>query len=243
MVKHFLLMIAGIAVVGLFLGMQPPSEEPVPTAQDQNAFAKFIANTGRYYVASFTTMQKGDDVLARLDQAELQKLDQSGRLQALLQGEGGGVLVILSAFTSDEARGLAGPLKGAKAKSVKLQIRPAIVTKSFADTETRKPITAAAMESFEAAYSVKGKTFVAEGNERSRKIIPEHVTLVSSLFDEGVIKMYLSFEDSEDPRGFFVFSGKSRDEIRKHFANDPLLKEKWVEFDFISCKAPEGTFK
>lgn len=243
MVKHLVLIITVLAVVSLFLGMQSPSEDPAPASQDQDAFAKFIANTGRYYVAAFTTKQKGEDVLALLDQPELQKLDQSGRLQALLQGEKGAVFVVLSAFTSDEALGLAGPLKGAKAKSVKLQIRPAIATKSFTDTKGRKPVTTAAKESFEAAYAVKGKAFVAEGNELSRRIIPEHVALVSSLFDKGIVKMYLSFEDSENPRGFFIFSGKSRDEIRKHFANDPVIKEKWLEFDFISCKAPEGTFK
>jgi hypothetical protein len=244
MVRKLRVIIAVLAGIGLFLGMTPQPEQPAATqGQDQDAFQKFIAKTGRYYVAIFGPSKKGDDVLALLDRGELQKLDQSGHLQALLQGERGNVLVVLSAFTSDEARGLAGPLRGEKAKSVKLTIRPAIATKSFTDPKERKPVTQATMETFEAAYAVKGKAWVAEGNAMSRRTIPEHVSLVGSLFDKGVVKMYLSFEDSDDPRGFFVFAGKSRDEMRKHFANDPVIKEHWVDFDFISGKVPEGTFK
>lgn len=248
MFRKLIGMVAVGVAAGVFLGLgslpgEPGTFGPTTSGQDQDAFQKFIANTARYYVAVYTTKAKGEDVLALLDRSELQKLDQSGRLQALLQGERGSVFIVLSAFTTDEARGLAGPLLGSKAKSVSLRIRPAIATKSFAAVEGRKPVTTAAMDPYEAAYAVRGKAWVAEGNAQSRKIIPEHVKLVASLFEKGVIKLYLSFEDSEDPRGFFIFSGKSRDEIREHFANDPVLKEQWLAFDFIGAKAPEGTFK
>ena len=248
MFKKLIGMIAGGVGAVMFLGLatlpsDPGTTGPTASGQAQDAFQRFMANTARYYVAMYTTQKKGEDVLSLLDQSELQKLDQSGHLQAVLQGERGNVFLVLSAFTADEARGLAGLLIGEKAKFVDMHIRPAIATKSFSDTKGRKPVTQATMGSYEAAYAVKGKIWDAEGNAHSREIIPKHVNLVASLFNKGVIKLYLSFEDSEDPRGFFIFSGKSRDEIRKHFANDPVVNEHWLDFDFIGAKVPEGTFK
>jgi hypothetical protein len=204
---------------------------------------KFFANAGRFYVASYTVKDRNKDVLTLLDQGGLQKLSQSGTLQALLQGERGGVLLVLSAFSAEEARGVAGTLLGKEAKSVKLVIRPALATKSFSDPKGRKPLSGATMESYQAAYAVKGKAWTSEGNETSRSVIPEHISRVASLAANGTVKMYLSFEDSDDPRGFFVFTGKTRDELKKLLADDPITTSKWLTFDFLSCKAPEGTFK
>jgi len=229
-----------IVGVGLFFGMSP---QPDQSGVSQDAFQKFVANTARFYVATFVVKDRNKDVLALLDQGELTKLDQSGKLQALLQGERGGVLLVLSAFTADEARSLAGPLLGKGAKAVNLTIRPAIGTKSFADPAARKPIVGATMESYEAAYAVKGKAWVSEGNETSRTVIPQHISRISSLLEKGTVKMHISFEDSDDPRGFFIFSGKTQDELKKMMADDPVVTSKWIVFDFLSCKAPQGIFK
>lgn len=240
MVKTSFVIAILIVGIGLFLGMSPQPDQP---GVSQDAFQKFIANTARFYVASFTVKDRNENVLALLDQKELKKLDQSGKLQALLQGERGGVLLVLSAFTAEEARSLAGPLLGEGTKAVKLAIRPAIGTKSFADPAVRKPIVGAVMESYEAAYAVKGKAWVSEGNETSRTVIPQHITRISSLLDKGTVKMYISFEDSDDPRGFFIFTGKTRDELKKMAADDPVVTSNWLTFDFLSCKAPQGIFK
>jgi len=240
MIRNSVVIAILIAGIGLFLGMSSQPDQP---GMAQDAFQKFVVNTGRFYVASFMVKDRNKDVLALLDQGELKKLDQSGNLQALLQGERGGVLLVLSAFTAEEARSLAGPLLGKGAKSVNLKIRPAIGTKSFAEPTGRKPVVGATMESYEAAYAVKGKAWVSEGNETSRSVIPQHITRISSLLDKGTVKMYISFEDSDDPRGFFIFSGKTRDELKKMVADDPVVTSKWITFDFLSCKVPQGTFK
>jgi len=240
MVRNSVVIAILVVGIGAFLGMSPQPDKPVAA---QDALQKFFANTGRFYVASFMVKDRNKDVLALLDQGELQKLDKSGKLQAVLQGERGGVLLVLSAFTAEEARSLAGPLLGKDGKSVKLTIRPALGTKSFADPAVRKPIAGATMQPYEAAYAMKGKAWVSEGNETSRSAIPQHVTRISSLFDNGTVKLYISFEDSEDPRGFFIFTGKTRDELKKLMADDPMVTAKWLTFDFLSCKAPQGTFK
>jgi hypothetical protein len=248
MVRNIVAVIAAILAIGLLLGMTSVPEQPMTAgstalASNQDAFQKFVANGGRFYVASYSAKKKGEDVLALLDQGELQKLEQTGKLQGLLQGERGAVLIVMSAVTSEEARGLAGPLVGKNAKSLGLTIRPAIGTKSFADVKGRKPIAKASMGSFEAAYSVKGKNWTVEGNAMSRKAIPEYINHMGSLAEKGFIKLFLAFDDNDDPRGFFIFSGKSRDDIRKMMDDEALVKEGWLKFDYVSCKAPEGTFK
>lgn len=240
MIRNSVVIASVIAGIGLFLGLSPQPDQP---GAAQDALQKFFASTGRFYVASFITKDRNKDVLALLNQEALKKLDQSGNLQALLQGERGGVLLVLSAFSAEEARNVAGPLLGKGAKSVSLRIRPAVGTKSFADPAGRKPIVGATMEPYEAAYAMKGKAWVSEGSETSRSVIPQHITRISSLMDNGTIKMYISFEDSDDPRGFFIFAGKTRDELKKLVADDPVIKSKWLTFDFLSCKVPQGVFK
>jgi hypothetical protein len=248
MVKSSVVIILILVGIGLFLGMSSGPDQwlvssPTISSQSQDAFQKFIANTARYYVAMFSTKKKGEDVLALLDKGELRRLDQSGKLQALIQGERGGVLLVMSALTSGEARGLAGPLRGKKAKTVSLEIRPAIASKSFTDPKERKSVLNTEMEAYEALYFVKGGAWVSEGNETSRTVIPKHVALIGSLHEEGVIKVFLAFEDSDDPRGFFIFTGKSRGEIKDIMKDDPIVKADWGVFDYVSCVVPEGTFK
>lgn len=249
MIQLTVVLLSLLAMTGNFLTVGS-SEPLLNKPQDQSAVYAFFGTLTKYQVGLASSGPKYtaemDDV-AKQNRTYFSDLVKAKKLVGAGQVTGSEELRWILFFQSDslnEAQAIIAAAPAVKAGRFTGEVRQTWGTKGVGSKMAEGGKMEAMVSGPKAAYFLavfkKGSKWSPEENEKTRKLIQNHISYVWKLHENGSLKFYGAFEGPGDIRSFAVLQAKSLDAAKEMLKDDPAAKANWATPEYYTFEVAEG---